>query len=111
WPDLDAHETKFAIRIPGLLSVLADHNPKTVVKGLNDIPRDLWPNIGLTHIAFDVMVGFGTLLMGLSIWFWIAWWRRGEAALGRWLLRALAIGGPGGFIALEAGWLVTEVGR
>jgi cytochrome d ubiquinol oxidase subunit I len=95
-----------------MLSLLAGHDPKTVVKGLNDIPRDLWPNLAVTHLAFDVMVGLGSLLMLVSLWFWLGWWRKKKLLLAnRWLLRTIVICGPTGFLALEAGWIVTEVGR
>jgi cytochrome d ubiquinol oxidase subunit I len=58
------------------------------------------------------MVGLGMLLMGLSVWYWVAYWRRKEDALSnRALLRAIVFCGPLGFVALEAGWVVTEVGR
>ena len=112
-PDVAAGTTRFGIRIPSMLSILADHRPDTVVTGLNDIPRENWPSIGVTHAAFDVMVGLGTLLPAISLWFWLIRWRRGAVWTfeRRWLLRALAICGPMGFIALEAGWIVTEVGR
>lgn len=112
WPDLERQETVYAIRIPGGLSFLAAHDPATEVRGLDQVPRSDWPNVHLTHIAFQVMVGIGMALMALTAWFWIAWWRRRENALAiRPLLWAIVIAGPLGFIALEAGWIVTEVGR
>lgn len=112
WPDEEAGETRGAIKIPGMLSFLADGKFDTEVKGLNDIPRELWPNVPLTHLAFDVMVGLGSLLILASLWFWIGWWRKRDKLLNsKWLLRFLVLCGPCGFIALEAGWIVTEVGR
>jgi cytochrome d ubiquinol oxidase subunit I len=112
WPNEAAGRTEFAIEIPGGLSFLANHDINTVVTGLDDIPRDLWPNIHLTHVMFQVMVGLGTFLMMLSAWFWWTWWRRRATALdGRWLIRAMIVAAPMGFIALEAGWMVTEIGR
>jgi cytochrome d ubiquinol oxidase subunit I len=57
------------------------------------------------------MVGIGFALIGLSAWFWLTVWRKRGFASNRWLLRALAIAAPAGFIAIEAGWTVTEVGR
>lgn len=112
WPDPDAGETRWAIEIPGGLSFLAAHDPSVEVPGLDRVPKEDWPNVELTHLAFQVMVGCGMALVGLSAWFWGAWWRRKEAALAsKALLRAMVICGPFGFIALEAGWVVTEVGR
>jgi cytochrome d ubiquinol oxidase subunit I len=111
-PDEQAGKLKYAIKIPGMLSFLATHDHSAVVTGLNDIPRDLWPNVGLTHMAFDVMVGIGSALMLLGAWFFVRWWRqRGALFDSRWLLRAIVIAGPLGFVALEAGWVVTEAGR
>jgi cytochrome d ubiquinol oxidase subunit I len=55
------------------------------------------------------MVGSAFALIGLGAWFWLLRWRRREP--GRWLLRALVMGSPLGVLALEAGWMVTEVGR
>ena len=103
------------IQIPGLLSFLATHDFSTRVKGLDDIDASLWPNVALTHTAFDIMVGIGTFLAILSVWFFVRWWRLGRQREtlfdNRWLLRAIAIAGPLGFVALEAGWIVTEAGR
>jgi cytochrome d ubiquinol oxidase subunit I len=110
--DQQAGTVSGAIRIPGMLSFLATHNTAANVKGLNDIPRDLWPNIGLTHLCFDIMVGSGTMLMLLGAWFFLRWWRRRDLLFDNpWLIRAIAVAGPLGFIALEAGWIVTEAGR
>ncbi|MBX0329321.1 cytochrome ubiquinol oxidase subunit I [Oscillochloris sp. ZM17-4] len=108
-PDTASGTVRGAIQIPGLLSVLVGENPNTVVTGLNDIPRDQWPNVLISHIAFQTMVGAAFAMIGLGLWYW--WARRRRAAEGRWLLRALLAGSPLGFIALEAGWLVSEVGR
>ncbi|HEY9014638.1 MAG TPA: cytochrome ubiquinol oxidase subunit I, partial [Gemmatimonadales bacterium] len=111
FPDLNTGETRYAIRIPYGLSLLAFHDPKAVVRGLNDFPRDQWPNVAVVHTAFQIMVALGTYMALVSIWVgWLAY-RRRDLTASRWLLRALALGCPMGFIAIEAGWTVTEVGR
>src|SRR5258708_37180612 len=53
-PDTRAGTVRYGLKVPGALSFLATHHPSSVVEGLNDIPRDQWPNIGLVHLAFDV---------------------------------------------------------
>lgn len=112
WPDTEAGATRWAVEIPGGLSFLATHDPAAEVPGLDRVSRSDWPNVELTHLAFQAMVGIGGLLMAVSAWFWAAYWRRGDAALAnRPLLWAVAVCGPLGFVALEAGWVVTEVGR
>jgi len=112
WADETSRETKFAINIPGMLSFLAAYDFNTVVKGLDSIPRENWPNVPLTHLSFDLMVGCGVAMMLLGIWFAWTWWRQGvEQFASRWLLRAIVFCGSLGFIALEAGWVVTEAGR
>jgi cytochrome d ubiquinol oxidase subunit I len=111
-PDEAAGETPWAIEIPGGLSFLATGDPSTEVPGLEDVPVEDRPNVGLTHLAFQVMVGLGTMMAALAAWFAWAMIRRRDMLLERrWLLRALAVAAPMGFIALEAGWFVTEVGR
>ena len=112
WPDETTGQTRFAVEIPGGLSFLATHDPSAEVEGLLDIPRDRWPNVELTHGAFQVMVGLGTALMVLSVWFAVRWWRKRDVLLeSRPLLWAMVLLAPAGFVALEAGWIVTEVGR
>lgn len=109
WPDVDAHTVSYAIAIPRGLSLLAYHDPNAEVAGLDRVPRADWPNVVITHLAFQIMVGIGFLLAGLGLLFWFLQWRRREP--GRLLLCALLAVAPLGFVALEAGWIVTEVGR
>lgn len=109
FPDTAARVDRWAIRIPELLSLLAFHDPHATVAGLDQVRSDEWPNVPVVHLAFDVMVGIGTYLALVGLW--VAWsaWRRGEIHRGH--FRAIAIATPLGFIAIEAGWVVTEVGR
>jgi cytochrome d ubiquinol oxidase subunit I len=112
WPDVEAGETRYAIEIPGGLSYLATRDPAAEVPGLDRVPREDWPHVEITHAAFQIMVATGMAMVAISIGFWITYWRHRETLLERrWLLRAVALGMPLGFIGLEAGWFVTEVGR
>jgi cytochrome bd ubiquinol oxidase subunit I len=111
WPDVAARETRFAVEIPYGLSLLAFHDPHAVVKGLDAVPPEDWPNIPAVHLSFQLMVALGTYLALVSLWVgWLAW-RRRDLAHNPWLLRAIALATPMGFIAVEAGWMVTELGR
>jgi cytochrome bd ubiquinol oxidase subunit I len=110
WPDEDRRETRYAIEIPGGLGVLAKGDPAAVITGLNDIPRENWPPVRWVHLSFQAMVGVGTALAALSLWAtWLAWRRRLFES--RVALKALLVATPLGFIAVEAGWMVTELGR
>ena len=110
-PDMDKRETRYALRIPGGLSFLAFHDVNAEVKGLNEFPRRDWPHVPIVHTAFQLMVGLGSYLALLGLWSgWLAF-RRRELADTRGFLPAVALTAPMGFIAIEAGWTVTEVGR
>ena len=111
WPDVEKRETRWAIEIPYGLSLLGYHDPNAEVKGLEEFPRDEWPPVLPVHLAFQVMVGLGTAMALVSVWAAWRWWRRRDLTGDRRLLRALAVCTPFGFIATEAGWTVTEVGR
>ena len=114
WPDVDARETRWSIEIPRALSLLAFHEPNAEVKGLADFPRDEWPPVAIVHVAFQIMVALGTVMALVSAWALWRWWRgRGIDAVvaDRHVLRALGLVMPMGFLAIEAGWTVTEVGR
>ncbi|MGZ8399086.1 MAG: cytochrome ubiquinol oxidase subunit I [Gemmatimonadales bacterium] len=111
WPDMETQETRYAIRIPYGLSLLAFHDPNAVVKGLDQFPREEWPNVPIVHVAFQIMVALGSYLALLALWVTWTAFRRKDFAANRALLAATALSAPMGFIAIEAGWTVTEVGR
>lgn len=110
-PDVEAGTTRFAIEIPYGLSLLAFHDPGAEVKGLHAFPRDAWPNPLLVHGAFQVMIAFGSAMAGLALVGLLLAWRARGLPCHRTFLAAVALAAPAGFIALEAGWLVTEWGR
>ena len=111
WPDAAREETRWALQIPGALSLLAFHDPRAEVKGLKSVAASDRPPVAVVHVAFQVMVASGTALALIGLWAGWAAWRRRDLASERWLLRAIAIAAPLGFVATEAGWTVTEVGR
>jgi cytochrome d ubiquinol oxidase subunit I len=109
-PDPESGEVRWGIEIPYALSLLIEQDPNAVITGLNDFPNDQRPNVVWVHLAFQAMVGCGLLLILISVWYWcVRWW--GTTAKARWMLRSLVFAAPLGFIALEAGWIVTEMGR
>ncbi|HXA41415.1 MAG TPA: cytochrome ubiquinol oxidase subunit I [Candidatus Solibacter sp.] len=111
WPNLASRNTDFAIEIPAGLSFLAYGNFNAVVKGLDSFNPGSTPDPRPVHLAFDVMVGIGFLLLGLAAWFFWLLWRRRRVPEWPLLLRATAAAGVLGFVAVEAGWMVTEIGR
>jgi cytochrome d ubiquinol oxidase subunit I len=99
------------VAIPHGLSLLAFHDPNATVQGLDAVPREEWPNVGLVHVSFDVMVALGTYMALVGLWAgWLAV-RRRDLTTERLFLWALALATPCGFLAIEAGWMVTELGR
>jgi cytochrome d ubiquinol oxidase subunit I len=105
-------KVKGAIGIPGLDSLLVGFSTDTNVTGLNQIPdNEEPPALTLLHLSFDTMVGIGTGLFLLAVWFAISWWRRRDLPATPWFLRIAAIAGVAAVVALESGWIVTEVGR
>jgi cytochrome d ubiquinol oxidase subunit I len=115
-PDAEAEELRYALEIPGALSFIAFSDLDAEVRGLDQVPRELWPPVGVVHIAFQIMVacGFAMLgLVGLGALLWIDARVRGRPPPWdrRWYLQLARIAGPLGLIAIEAGWVVTEVGR
>jgi cytochrome d ubiquinol oxidase subunit I len=105
-------KVKGGIGVPGLDSLLVGFSTDTYVTGLNQIPDNQEPPaLTMLHLSFDTMVGIGTLLFLLAVWLAISWLRRRDIPATRWFLRAAAVAGVAAVIALECGWIVTEVGR
>src|SRR3954470_10588720 len=102
--------------IPGLASWLSDPSTgkATVVQGLDTVPPDQRPTerqTNIVHLCWDIMVGLGTLLFLLAVWYALSWVFRRRMPQTKWFLRAAAVAGPAAVVTLEAGWVVTEVGR
>lgn len=110
-PNEDERRTNYSIEIPKGLSFLATHDFNAEIKGLNDFPRDVWPPVAIVHIAFQVMVALGSFMALVSLLVLVMRWRKRDVTSMRWLMTAIVLAGPMGFICIEAGWTVTEVGR
>lgn len=95
-------------KIPGALSLLAYHKTDAVVVGLKDFPKKDRPPVLINFIAFRVMVGLGMLFMLLTI---VAWFKRNKLEETPWLLHAMLYAIPLPYLAIEAGWMLTEIGR
>ena len=107
-----ADGVKGGIGIPGFDSFLVGWSTSTQVIGLDTVPPDDRPPANtMLHWAFDTMVGICTVLIGLALWLGIGWWRKRDFPHSRWFLRATAVSGVAAVVALECGWIVTEVGR
>jgi cytochrome d ubiquinol oxidase subunit I len=104
-------EVHGGITIPHGLSLLADHEWNATIQGLDAVPPDDRPPVGWVRNAFQLMVGIGTAIALLSLWFLWFRWRRGTLPGSRWFYRAVVLAGPAALVALISGWIVTEVGR
>ncbi len=110
-PDEHDEVTRYAIEIPYALSLLATHDANAEIRGIKSFPKDERPPIAITHIAFQIMVACGSLMMLLAGIAGVQRLRGRSLADQPRLLRALVLAAPLGMIAIEAGWTVTEVGR
>lgn len=102
--------TLAGVTVPGALSFLAFGNTEAEVKGLNSFPQEEWPPVTIVHYAFLLMVGIGTLLAVVALFFLIRIYMQ-KKELPTWFFKLALWLSPLGFLALEAGWTVTEVGR
>lgn len=110
-PDTSLQQVNYAIKIPKLLSFMATGDFNGEVKGLDQFAKKDQPPVAITHYAFQIMVGFGMIMVMIAILYFIALWKYKSWLERRWLLKLFVAAIPMGFIALEAGWTVTEVGR
>jgi cytochrome d ubiquinol oxidase subunit I len=110
-PDVKNKKVNYALELPGLLSFMVHDNFKTPVKGLDQIPEEDQPPIAVTHYSFQLMVALGMLMMAIGVIYFIALIKKRDWFNQHWFLRLFIAATPIGFIAVEAGWTVTEVGR
>ena len=110
-PDEQARQTPYAIEVPYGLSLLAFQDPQASVQGLNDFDPALWPPVAVVHVAFQVMVFCGLAMMAIAGWGVFLWWRRSTVSSSSTFLKTLVVATPLGVVAIESGWVVTEVGR
>lgn len=110
-PDVSTGRVDYALAVPGGLSFLAFGDVDAEVQGLDAFPPDERPPVLITHLAFQTMVVIGSVLATISVVILFLLKRRSPLLTSRLFLGLLAALTPAGFIAIEAGWTVTEVGR
>ncbi|MDX6752113.1 cytochrome ubiquinol oxidase subunit I [Geminicoccaceae bacterium 1502E] len=109
-PDMEALETRWALEIPRLGSLILTHDLDGEVKGLADFPAEERPNAPLIFWTFRVMVGIGLAMAALGLGsLWLRW--REELYSSPRFHRVALLMGPSGFVAVLCGWITTEVGR
>jgi cytochrome d ubiquinol oxidase subunit I len=110
-PDMENETIDNPIIIPRALSFLVYQNWNSEVKGLNAFPEKNWPdNIPLLYYSYHVMVGLGTIFIGIMVLAAFLLWR-GRLYDSRWMLWILMLAIPFPFIANTAGWFTAELGR
>jgi len=109
-PDNTSEETRLSVSIPKLGSLVLTHDPNGTVKGLKEWPKADWPNVPLVFWSFRIMVGIGVAMLAVGLWSLLARWL-GSLAHASLLQRVSIVMGPSGFIAILAGWVVSESGR
>ncbi len=111
WPNEAEKTLDYALHIPRLLSFFAHGDFESEVIGLDQFPLENWPPVAVTHVAFQIMVSLGSTMALIGALFLWARFRSKNWFQDRRWLRAIVFCTPLGFIAIEAGWTVTEVGR
>ncbi len=97
--------------VPGLASFMATNSFGGELTGLNEVPVEDQPPVNVVRFAFQTMVGIGSALVVLAAWAGFGYWRKRQLPQSVWFLRLLVVAGPAAIVALEAGWITTEVGR
>jgi cytochrome d ubiquinol oxidase subunit I len=110
WPDMQREQTRYAIEIPRLGSLILTHSWDGQIPGLKEFSPQDRPNSTVVFWSFRVMVGLGVLMISLGVWSaWLRW--RGALWRSRLFLHFAVWMGPSGIIAILAGWFTTEMGR
>ena len=109
-PNAADKRVDYAVEIPKAGSLILAHDINAHLNGLDTIPADRQPPVGIIFWSFRIMVGLGFAMLGLGLWSLVAR-VRGKLHDWTWLHRAALVMGPSGFVAVIAGWITTEVGR
>ena len=110
WPDEKAGKNSFEISIPRGASLILTHNPNGLFPGLSSVPASDRPPVKVVFFAFRIMLGLGLFMIAAALYGAFLWWR-GTLFTTRWYLRVMAQTWWAGFVAVIAGWIVTESGR
>ncbi len=110
WPDEKAGKNDYAISIPHGSSLILTHSWDGKIPGLLSVPPDQRPPVATVFFAFRIMVGLGLYMIAAALFGAFLWWR-GSLFETRWFLRLIANSWWAGFVAVIAGWVVTESGR
>ena len=110
WPDEEAETNRFAISIPRGSSLILKHDPDGLFPGLKSVPASERPPVKMVFFAFRIMLAIGFFMIGAALYGAWLWWR-GRLFQTRWYLHVLAHSWWTGFVAVLAGWVVTETGR
>lgn len=109
-PDQEKGEMRYSVEIPKASSLILKHSLDAPLAGLDTVPKENWPRVAIVFWAFRIMVGLGFLMLGLGLYSLVQRWR-GKLYEAPWLHRFALAMGPSGFVAVLAGWTVTETGR
>lgn len=110
WPDEKAETNRFEISIPYGASLILRHDPNGLFPGLTSVPPQDRPPVPSVFFSFRIMVGIGVFMIASALYGAFLWWR-GTLFETRWFLWILSHGWWTGFVAVIAGWVVTESGR
>lgn len=109
-PNSEEKRIDYKIEIPKASSLILKHDLNAPMDGLDTIPENEEPPVGIVFWSFRIMVAIGFAMMGLGVWSLFARWRK-SLYQWSWLHRAAILMAPSGFVAVLAGWITTEVGR
>lgn len=109
-PNQAEQRLDYAVGIPKLSSLILKHDLNAPLAGLDTIPRDEQPPVGIVFWAFRIMIAIGSAMLALGVWSLFSRWR-GSLFSNRALHRVAMVMGPSGLVAVLAGWITTEVGR
>ncbi len=110
WPDEKTETNRFAISIPRGSSLVLTHDPNGLFPGLKSVPASERPPVANVFFSFRIMLAIGFYMIGAALFGAWLWWRR-KLFQTRWFLRVVSFTWWSGFVAVIAGWVVTESGR